>query len=193
MTRVPFWDSLGGSFEQRLADLGEASLWDTGTLGGRKLPGLVKVDGAEVSRKWDVKTAPGSDGATITDQGYEVAKPTITLLLWTPEHWTAWQDMLSALMPKPGKAAKKPPAPVPVTHPALNSLGIDNLIILSIAAPKPASPHGAVEVVIKCVQWLKAKKSPITTPNATLNIPTTAAVEPPKAPAAPSKSGGSGP
>lgn len=191
MTRVPFWDRPGAG-EVRVSP-GEASLWNVGTLGGRELPGLLKVDGAEVSRKWDVKTSPGTDGATITDQGYEVAKPTLTLLLWTSDQWDTWQDIAANLLPKPGKASKKPPRPVPVTHPALDSVGVNNVIILSISAPKPASPKGAFEVTIKTVQWLPSKKSPITTPNATLNIPTTAAVEPPKAPSGPSQSGGAGP
>jgi hypothetical protein len=189
---LPFWDSPNGAFDQWIDDLGEASVWDVATLGGRKLPGLVKVDGAEVGRKWDVKTGPGIDGATTTDQGYEVAKPTLTLLLWTPEQWEAWQDIVPLLVPKPGKATKKPPTAVPVTHPALNGLGINNLLILSLSAPKPASPKGAFEVTIKTVQWLPSKKAPVQTPGS-FNIPTTAAVEPPKAPAGPAGSGGAAP
>ena len=195
MSNQPFWDSPRGAYFQLVPDLGQGSLWDTCTLGGRQLPGIVRCEG-EPGRKWDVKTGPGTDGATITDQGFEPAKPTITVTIWTPAQWLELQDILAALVPRPGKSATKSPPAVPITHPALNAVGIDKVLILSVASLKPGSVRGTMEQSIKCIQWLKPKKAIVGPVD--LTIGTTAAVEAkslpvPAAPSAPSKGGGAGP
>ncbi len=190
----PFWDSTNGAFDQWLADLGEGSLWDTATLGGKQVPGLVKVSGAEVGRNWDIKPSPGTDGATYTDQGYALAKPTLTVLIWTPAQWALWQQMLPQIAPRPGKVSKKPPAPVSVTHPALNSLGINALVILTVSAMEPASPKGAMQATIKTSQYLKPKKAGIKTARGAIDLDNQgSALPPPLAPTNPSAGGGAGP
>jgi len=191
----PFWTSetpLAG-FSEIVIDVGESSLWDTATLGGMKIPGIVKVDGAEAGQKWDVKTAPGSDGATITDQGYEPAKLTITATIWMPRHWTEMQAFIEIIRPKPAKGKKKA-SPMPFAHPPTNLLGINNVLVLSVAAPKPGGTRGTVEVAIKCIQWLKPKTAQII--KAEFTIDTKGVTEGPATPAAtpsPGSSGNSGP
>jgi hypothetical protein len=171
---APFWDNTEGAFSQYFAQIADASAWDTAILGGRRLPGLVKVEG-EPGRNIDVNTTPGSDGATIIDKGYAVAKPTIKVTIWTPQQWDDLQAILAIIAPKPGKSSKKPPPAVPLVHPGANAVGINAVLIVGT----PILQHvgkGVHEMSIKCVQWLKPKKMAYGPPPQ-FNIPTEGAVE----------------
>jgi hypothetical protein len=183
----PFWDIESPAIRQFFQAGVPGTLWQTAWLGGVQLPGLVNVDlGDGPGRKWDIKSPPGTDGAVYTDQGFEGAPVTLTVTLWTPDHWKAWQALLPGILPKPGKGTKKPPAPRALVHPDANALGVTGVIVLNVSGLKSAGP-GMKQATIKAAQWVKPKKAAIYTPNATLQVETAAATE--GAPAAPSRSG----
>jgi hypothetical protein len=175
----PFWTSEQGD-QTQLIDILDSSLWDTAILGGRRLPGVVRVE-AEPGRKIDVTTSPGTDGASIIDKGFDPSKPQITCLIWTPHHWAQMQEIIAAFVPRPGKSPAKPPPALGLTHPGANALGITGVLILSVTTPKPGPVKGSFEVTFKCVQWVKPKPAIVGTPQ--LNIATQGAVEPAAGPA----------
>ena len=160
MATAPFWDLDDASvYQQVTADPADLSAWDTAYLAGTQLPGLVKVE-TSVTRKIDVKTAPGVDGATITFHGLDAARIALTITLWTPDHWAAWQALLPTVQPRAGK----PPAkPVSFAHPATSSLGITAVYVEEVGAPKPGSVVGTKEIELKLVQWMK-RRSVVSTP-----------------------------
>src|SRR5207253_2968497 len=87
-TLAPFWDD-------------DPDSWDTAVLGGATLPGLARIDGLELGSKWDVKEAPGSDGATETYQGYTPSPFQLVLRIWLSEQWTEWLRLAPQFRPKP--------------------------------------------------------------------------------------------
>lgn len=179
----PFWSDPEGGVETFIPFVGEATLWDTALLGGRRVPGVVTVT-AKTARKIDVKTSPGTDGATITDQGYEPAKPVIEVLTWTGEQWIDLQALLDYVAPKPGKGFKKPPPALSLVHPGANAIGVSQVYVTSVSTNDAASPLGARKTTIECIQYLTPKKAVIGPPPV-FDIPTVAPVEPPTAPASP--------
>lgn len=147
MSGLPFWDA---------DDPDEAAAWDTVVINGRKLPGLAAVEG-EIGRKIDARSPPGSDGARLIHRGYEPAKVKITLRLWTREHWRDWQ----AVYPRrrPGERIQ----PLEVSHPALVVLGVRNVFVEKVGAPRPGTPKGVMEVAIHAVEHRPPTRTNVTT------------------------------
>ncbi len=56
--------------------------WDTVTVGGRRWPGQARVSDCKRSWDWEKKKGKGSDGATTSLQGGDLAEPKITFKLW---------------------------------------------------------------------------------------------------------------
>jgi hypothetical protein len=78
----------------------------------------VDVDG-DFGNDFDVKKAPGADGATLTNKGVEPIKPSVKWTLWKDEHWDIYQALIAKVYPYPGKT----PLPlVEVIHPQLQLL-----------------------------------------------------------------------
>jgi hypothetical protein len=75
------------------------AVWEQVLLGGYQLPGLAVVTG-DVTRKVDSVSAPGSDGASLRDKGYEAAKIKIVLRMWTREQFDLWETLLPILNPR---------------------------------------------------------------------------------------------
>jgi hypothetical protein len=187
----PFWET-----SENVGTEIVGTPWDYVILGGYQLPGVLEEPPkAEASRKVDKKNGPGLDGATLTWQGYDPPEVTMKILLWKPEHWEQWQDLLGFILPRPGK----PPAqPFRIDHPALSALGITEVAITKVSAPERASARGVMRITIQAQQWVKPKKVGTTTPKAAAGgVPATvhdqkggytpAAVGPPAPPQPPSK------
>jgi hypothetical protein len=180
-----FWD-LNSPAVQFYGSVGESSAWDTATLGGSPLPGLVRVE-AEPGRKLDVRTTPASDGATIVDQGFEPANPKIKITIWTQAQWSQLQLIITKLYPRPGKSRGTPPPAIPLVHPGANALGVNAVLIKSISTLVPSSIVGAYEMQFNCVQYVKPKPAVVGVPRLTIGtVAETETVPRPSAPSAPS-------
>jgi hypothetical protein len=141
---APFWDD-------------DPDSWDTAVLGGVTLPGLARIDGLELGSKWDVKEAPGSDGATETYQGYTPSPFQLVLRIWLPEQWSAFLPLAKQFRPRPGKET---PKPVDVVHPDLAVWGISKVIIRKI---KPKKTDGIYEVSFDLLEYFPQPKKTVTT------------------------------
>jgi hypothetical protein len=149
-----FWDSSGGGYEE-LVTVYDRSDWDKLYLGGMLLPGIASLEGGDVSRKIDIKNAKGQDGATITHNGYEPAKPSFKLTLAGPAQWSLYEQILPLIAPKLGKP---PSAPLRCEHPALAVHGIDQVLVEKVSLLKAGQVPGTKEVTISLVQWVPQPK-----------------------------------
>jgi hypothetical protein len=107
--------------------------WDSAVLGGVSLPGLARIDGLELASKWDVKEAPGTDGARETYQGYTPAAFQLVLRMWDGAQWEEWLKLAPQFRPKPGKNS---PDPIDVVHPELSVWGITRVILRKLKPKK---------------------------------------------------------
>lgn len=134
--------------------------YDRVVFGGIELPGIAEIEDLEVSSRWDIKEAPGTDGATETYKGYTPASFSIRVRLWEPEHYRIWQNVLSQIRPRPGKSA---PGALDVTHPDTAIWGIKAAIVTSIRGPlKGGATNDERHFVIACREYFAPKKKNVT-------------------------------
>lgn len=139
----------------------DGALWDRVKLGPHVLPGTWVVSGA-ASRRVDIKTSKGSDGARFRDQGYKPAPLTLTGNLIGASDWNEMVKIAKILTPRNRGVAMEPLA---CEHPAFMFLGITNVLVTRVAAPR--LDGGKVTSVINVIEWLprpKKKKPPTDIP-----------------------------
>ncbi len=108
--------------------------WDTATIGGNRIPGIVTVSVA-VARHLDVKTLPGAS-PIVTPLGYEPTHFTMTVKIWNPIQWQTLQPIMWRLLPilNRGPATKGTSAQntFDLYHPKLASLSIASALCLKV-------------------------------------------------------------
>ncbi len=144
---APFWED-------------EPASWDVASLGGHVLPGLARIDGLELSSKWDVKEAAGTDGATETYQGYTPAPFQLVLRIWERAQWERWLSIAPKLRPRPGKET---PLPLDIVHPDLAVWNISRAILRKV---KPKKIPDFYEVSMELTEYFPQPKKTVT---ATMN------------------------
>lgn len=122
---VPFW-----------AD--DPDSWSRLEINGFVFEGLpVDVDG-DFGNDFDVKKAPGADGATLTNKGVEPIKPSVRWTLYTAEHFAVYQEMIDKVYPHPGKT----PLPLlEVIHPQLLILKKSKFRLVRVHTLKKVGPQ----------------------------------------------------
>lgn len=96
--KLPFWDGddEGPYTAARpgpyVGPLYAPNLWDTATIKGVRVPGIVTVSVGR-SRHLDVKQMPGA-APWITPIGYEPVKFSMSVRIWTPGQWDVLQDIM---------------------------------------------------------------------------------------------------
>jgi hypothetical protein len=148
---VPAWP---GADIAEAVTRGELSAWDLVSLGGMDLPGVAIVTAERRHRK-SVRSAAGADGATVAQLGIDPAQVTISLRIWTADHWETWQRCAPVVAPRSGASSK----PLLISHPALVPLAIRRVSVLSVDAPRSVGP-GIYEIRISCVEFQPLKASP---------------------------------
>jgi hypothetical protein len=145
---IPYWD-----------DRDDPLAWDTLWLGDEMWPGLVEISGAGVSRKIDVKKAKDTDGATIKDEGYQPAKLTITVTIYSLYQWGELQRLLPTVHPRRKGGTR---TPLDIVNPQANLLGINQIYIDKIAPPKkPGRGDGLCSITMSAIEWVASPK-PVT-------------------------------
>ncbi len=101
-------------------------------LGPLQSPGVATVRGLDSPRNWDVQQGYGLTGAVAVFKGTGLAKFTVDIELWEPEHFIEWNVFATILAaPKPGLAGG---FALGILHPIVNG-----------------PPHGVTEVVVENV------------------------------------------
>lgn len=117
-------------------------------------PTRVRIDG-ELSVKFDVKEAPGTDGASITYRGYTPAKVDVTWALYTEDMLRDFESLLPDIRPKPGKTA---PKPIEIVHPQLALYNLHKFFVEKMPLLKKAG-SGIYDVTLSCVEFFPKPKS----------------------------------
>ena len=142
MTTQPFW-----------ADPVEGDAWDVCQLGGEWLPGLCEVK-TTVKRDVKIKKAKGKGGASMEDQGNDVATGTITLKMWTSAQWTELLRILPTIQPRRPEGAKDP---LELVHPEPNAKAVTQVFVDEIP-PFDKDDKGLMTVTFKFTEWCPAPK-----------------------------------
>lgn len=104
---------------------------------GVQSPGRATISGLAIPYVWDVKRAYGMSGAITIFRGRDVAKFTLTIALWRPEHFLVWPIFAKVLEPpKPGV-----PLVVSMQHPSLSAADISAVAVERLGIPE-RQPNG---------------------------------------------------
>lgn len=171
---TPFWALDTEGFE---GPLYAPNPWDTCWVGGLQIPGIIRV-AALPTQAADVQQPSDRDGAAIVMRGYTPGPIDIEIVLWTPEQWKVYQDVLGNVWKKPGKIAPTTlpsgkaadlarsganaaeQAALDIIHPSLNgALGIKSIMILGVSVPVPTNdPKQGRVVHWKCLEYVPVAK-----------------------------------
>lgn len=135
VTSLPYWDD-------------PSQAWDTLILDGEVFPGLANVTGG-VGRDLDVKKQKGSDGATLTDNGYDASEITIQLRLGSKADWDELQLILPQFHPRVKGGAR---GAVTISHPATDLMGITKIYIKSISFPEVDESTKIIRLAITAIE-----------------------------------------
>lgn len=141
----PYWTGAGGQ---------QDTAWLFAWLGEDLLPGIAFPVKCSKSRDVDAKKAKGSDGVTLEDNGYTGAKVSITLHIYTPEQWAAWQAVRPKIDPqRPGGTR----APLDILHPEPNEAGVTQVYVKTIESDSPTAKGGKI-IKLECIEWFPQPK-----------------------------------
>lgn len=139
------------------------SAWDEILLGGVTVPGEAQLhDEGDISIKVDKQNAKGTKGNDFVQTGFDFAKFSILVTLFSQAEWDLWQEFVTTILPVQKARGNAPPQSI--YHPALASVGIENCIILAVGIPRRGKISQTVEIEIKCEQWAKVKAVKTTKP-----------------------------
>jgi hypothetical protein len=139
--------------------------WDKAAIGGAEIPGHVVVF-CKKEKKADTLSVAGQDGATINHLGVEPVEMDITITIWTPFQFAAYERLVGMITPKAfpppptqtqGTAPTKPTAAssFEIRHPPLNMLGVTAVYIYEIGSLMPGPVFGA-----KVAVWRAKERKP---------------------------------
>ncbi len=127
--------------------------WDTLVLGTQTMPGIWDVEDGNVKRVLEVKKAPGRDGATIKDQGYENGALVLRGQLLDPEDWETMQTIATSLkLATKGKAR----TPLAIGHPKAAYLGVQRVYVNEIEVPR--IDNGIMTLSIRVLEYVDKPK-----------------------------------
>lgn len=134
--------------------------YDQPIIGGRKWPGVCRVEGCDRTIDVQKKKAQGSDGAKIEIGGEDLAEPKLTFVLWDGwddlnasrvNYFTVWEDYRTVFE---FTVDPKDPKAITFEHPKAAHAGITAFVLKKIGDPK-ILPEGIVEITVETVQYKK--------------------------------------
>lgn len=145
----PFWDDAPDDWDRCFISV-DGNGWND-------LPGIadVKVD---KSQKIDVKSSPGTSGATLTMKGYDPAKVSITLKMHFVDEWAAWAVIRKSIEPRPGKKLSDK---LGIRHPETMARDVASVVIEKIATSYD-KPSRTYTVDISAIEWFPQPKASAT-------------------------------
>lgn len=115
---------------------------------GVQSPGRADISGASRPYEWEIQQGYGLGGARTIYKGPGIAKPTLTVALWEPEHFVAW-DAFEALL-KPPTSTK--PFAIGMAHPKLSAAKIAAVQVEDVGVPE-RQDNGIWLVIVKLVEY----------------------------------------
>lgn len=147
------------------------NVWDQVWLNWQQLPGKCSAKGLPMLAI-DKKKAGGVDGATITVQGYLPGPIEIESLIWTPQQWTKWQEIIDFIWRKPTqRKSKVSELAVQISAPGLDWLGIKLAVVLGMTPPEDGPIRGSKVIKIKSLEYVNLERYIKTAKPAPKNVP----------------------
>jgi hypothetical protein len=128
--------------------------WDTYTLNGYAVPGVIAVDGIrgfDREYKWDLKHGKGQQGAVSTLTGQPLARGSITSWLWTPAHFEKWEEFAATVLTYfAGKTQITDAAAI--IHPALQLNNVNSVVVGKIGVIRHVGKK-LYSVAVEYIEW----------------------------------------
>jgi len=131
------------------------SPWNHCLLGDVELPGIIEVT-VNRSSQLDEQNPKGLDGAFVVDEGSNLARVTISVLLLTKQHLLDYERAYAKIYPK---THGKKRDPLGILHPECTLKGVESVIIESIDGDPPKARSGKREI-IECLEYITEPKKP---------------------------------
>lgn len=115
---------------------------------GVRSPGRADLTGCSRPHNWEVVPFFGMGGARTIYKGSSIAKPTLLVTLWEPEHFPAW-EAFAKLLPPPtiGK-----PLAIGMSHPKLTAAEIKAVQVEDLGVPE-RQDSGVWLVTVKLIEY----------------------------------------
>jgi hypothetical protein len=156
---IPFWDPTtavdndGAEMLNGTGPLYSSNPWDIVFIGGQPLPGICKVHGLP-TLAFDKKKSGGVDGAVITVNGYIPGPIEVEVVIWTQEQWETFIAIAPSLWRKPGKKTKAKDIAQTISHPGLDTWGINAVVIIGVSVPENGPIPQSKLIKFKCVEFV---------------------------------------
>ncbi len=166
--KQPFWDVVNWDEKQNpygiSGELISSNPWDVVKINGSPLPGRWTAT-ATPALQLDVQKPNGYDGAALVEKGYVPAGITITGLIWTPDQWARFQEMIPTFWRQANKwavnDAKKQQAQivgqqlaVSISYPGLAPLAIGSMVIYQLTPPEETDQAGVKQIKMLARQYV---------------------------------------
>jgi hypothetical protein len=119
-------------------------------LAGKKSPGVCEITGAGSPRKLDERGGYGLSGSTLVFTGVGLAKWSVKILLWLPEHFADYAQW-RPLVARPPLNTR--PRALDIWHPYLEALGIRSCMVEDEHQPEPEDDTGLFAITIDFKQF----------------------------------------
>jgi hypothetical protein len=147
---IPFWDSDERGYD---APLFATNPWDCLQLGGMQIPGIVDTSAASQQLAYNKGKPSGAHGARVTLTGKDPQPADVKVYISTPEQWTRWQEIKPQIYAADRKVAKA----LDAYSPALASVDVKSVIVVSVSAPAPGRVPGEKVVAFKVIEFSPVK------------------------------------
>lgn len=138
------------------------SEWDTASVAGLRLPGLVSVSTSKACRLVQKKT-PGSHGASPAILAMEPGEIRFKMLMWMPQHLTEYEDVVNLILDTIGKSmtgkkqrpsARQLSTAFDVKHPSLAIHRIYTAYFVDFQLPEKGPSTGTMVAGLRMQEFL---------------------------------------
>jgi len=118
-------------------------------LANRRSPGIAEIGNVASPRMWDERRGYALSGARVVYRGIGLARPLLTLRLFTTEDFDAWHEWRELVQRAPvGTRARAQD----IWHPILEDLGIVSVVVEDVLQPKQVA-DGEWNIDIKFIEY----------------------------------------
>ena len=118
-------------------------------LANRRSPGLATLSNVTSPRRWDERKGYALSGARVVFRGIGLARPILTLRLFTSEDFEAWHEW-SPLVQRPPVGERS--RAQDIWHPILEDLGITKVVVEDVGQPRQTA-DGEWSIEIKFIEF----------------------------------------
>lgn len=118
-------------------------------LANQRSPGIAEVNATNSPRRWDERRGYALSGARVVYRGIGLARPIVTLRLYTEDDWNDWHEWRQIVQRPPvGERAHA----LDIWHPILEDLNINSVVVEDVLQPKQTA-DGEWSIDIKFIEY----------------------------------------